>query len=162
VTLDTVVGGGDSGPMPIWVHYYFNARDELVGVNLGAGSACPFIATAFDGGAFVEHGEILTDLRRPALEATQSLATAGPAHCTRVVVRVLERKPETTYLDQLGLDVAGMRLAPAGCPGADYCADDGIYRRLERDQSIDLAFDLPPGTDCRSARVIANGYYLPY
>jgi len=162
VTLDVILGGGDSGPMPFWVHYYFDARDHLVGVNVGAGSACPFIATSFDGGAFVEHGEILTDLRRPALEATQRLATTGPAHCTHAIVRVLERKPETTYLDSLELDLGGVRLAPAGCPGAAYCADDGAYHRLERDQSIDIAFELPPGTDCRTAHVVANGYYVPY
>lgn len=162
VTLDTIHGGGDSGPMPFWIHFYFDDFDKLVGANVGSGSACPYITTSFDGGAYVEHGEILRNLWRPALEATQQLATPGPAQCRRVVVRVSERKPETTYLDSLELDVDGTRIAPTGCPGAAYCADDGTYQRLERDTSIDLAFALPAGVDCRSARVVANGHYVPY
>ena len=75
---------------------------------------------------------------------------------------MLERKPETTYLDSIALEVDGVVLAPAACPGAAYCADDGNYHLLERDRSIDVPFDLTPGADCRTARVIANGYYVPY
>ena len=162
VKLDVVIGGGDSGPMAIWIDFFFDASDKIFGVNLGAGSACPFIATSFDGAPFVERGEILTDLRSPSLEATQDLSAAGPARCTRAIVRVLERKPETTYLDSIALEVDGVALAPVGCPGAAYCSDDGVYHQIEQDRSIDVAFDLPRGADCRSARVIANGYYVPY
>lgn len=160
VTLE--ISHHDPNLIPFWVHFYFDARDGLVAVNLGSGAACPFVATSFDGGAFVEHGEILTELRRPALEATQSIAAAGPDHCARAIVRVIERKFETTYLDSLELDLAGVRVVPASCPGPAYCADDGIYQHIDHGQSLDVVFDLPHGSDCRSARIVANGYYVPY
>jgi hypothetical protein len=144
-----------------WIDFDFSARDELVGVNLGQGSACPFVATSFDGGPFVEHGTILTNLHAATLEATQSLALAGPAACHRVVVRVTEREPETTYLDAIAIAIDGTRVVPASCPGAAYCSDDGVYHRLERGERIDVELALPPGTDCSALRVLADGYYVP-
>lgn len=153
---------GQRGVLPTWSELWFDSDRKLRGVNLTGGSACPFVAVSIDGGDFVEHGEILRNLRAPALEATQSLAIPAAGSCRRVTVRLLERKPETTHLDRVALEIGGRRIAPSDCGARPICEDDARYLTLGPGDAIDVNFDLQAGSDCSQLRVIADGYYVPH
>ena len=120
-------------------------------------AACPFVYEVVgDDVRFV--GEILRNLRDKSLETTQTLwlgERAGPA-----TVRLVEQKPETTYLDEVYLDVDGVRVAPRACavvPSLPYCSADGNYHLMAIGDVLELEFDTPGG----KRELVARGYYIP-
>ncbi len=122
-------------------------------------SACPWIYVDGADGP-VRVGEILRDLRGRAAYALQDLALpAADAGAFRV--RVAEEEDEVTFLDEIYLEVDGLRLAPTTCatmaPPA-YCAADHRPFRMVKGDVLDLTFELPRAT---TPTVFARGYYIP-
>jgi hypothetical protein len=123
--------------------------------------ACPFVYVQ-RGSDWIYVGEILRELRDPSLEAHQSLAIPRWAARERVLrVRLAEEKRETTYLDQIYLDVNGHRVAPSGCAQADaWCTEDRARHVLRTGDLLDLEFEIPEGVT-NDLTLWALGYYTP-
>ena len=145
-----------------WIEFTLNdATDELLALLVSA-AACPFVESGVGDEPLVPRGEILRNLFRPALEATQDLPL-DVGDCTRPIhVRLLEKKRELTMLDEIHLAVGGRALAPDACAGTggDACRDDGVYLRLAQGQVLDLTFTIPPEVACSGAVLVANGHYV--
>lgn len=123
-------------------------------------SACPYVYVQ-DGDTERFVGEILRDLRRVKSEAVQSLVLDGGVQH----LRLAEEKPETTYIDDIYLEVDGERVPPIACTAIDppaYCATDGRRFVLHQGESIELSF----ATDCADrsceTKLVARGYYVPH
>lgn len=119
--------------------------------------ACPYVYR-LDGSEAGFVGEVLRDQRHPELEATDRLPL-GPVPAGPLRLRLLELKPETTLLDAIFVEVNGVRVAPASCPGSAWCTDDGTYETLHSHAGLDLVFPIP---EAGTATVVADGYYLPH
>lgn len=122
-------------------------------------AACPFVyVVGSDREMFV--GEILRNLRRPALYAQQSLAlprTEGPLR-----IRIAEEKKEVTYLDEVHVLADGQRIQPRSCRQISqwaYCRADDLPHLLHESESLTLEFDLPRGAS--QIELVASGYYVP-
>ena len=117
-------------------------------------SACPFVYEVKDGKPQLV-GEILRNVRyTPAL---QSLSLGEGQGAT---IRLTEEKPEVTFLDEIYLDVDGVRVAPATCkadPKLPYCAADGRYHVMSTGAVLPLVFEAEAG----KRTLFARGYYNP-
>jgi len=143
--------------------------DELVGVWMSGGAACPYVYTLQADGSYLKEGEILRDLRRLALESVQSLVLSTlvkPGE--ELTVQLREEKREITYLDNVWLDLCGTRIQPrqcatsiAGIARPDYCDADNIYDEIKLGEFRDLFFGVPSSTTCKSVSLVAEGYYVP-
>jgi hypothetical protein len=122
-------------------------------------AACPLVYVVSDGGLELR-GEILRDLRGQSAYAAQTLAV-GSDDDGELVVRLAEEKPEVTYLDEIYLEVDGIRIPPRTCtvpsPRPDYCLADGVPFVMREGESLELTFDAS-GPD---ALLHAAGYYVP-
>jgi hypothetical protein len=119
-------------------------------------SACPFVYEVVDGKPqFV--GEILRNLRYSSREALQSLWLGEG---TGAAIDLTEEKPEITFVDELYLDVDGVRVPPKACvadPSLAYCAADGRYHVMTTGDRLRLEFDAKAG----KRNLFARGYYNP-
>jgi hypothetical protein len=117
-------------------------------------SACPFVYEIVDGQP-VFMGEILRNIRYTS--ALQGLAIGKG---TGARIRLTEEKPEITFVDELYLEVDGVRVAPKACgtdPTLAYCSADGRYHVMTRGDVLMLDFDAKPGM----RQLFARGYYTP-
>lgn len=125
-------------------------------------SACPFVYVEGPAGeAFA--GEILRDLRGRAAHALQPLELA-PVDGDVLRLRIAEEKPETTFLDELYLEVDGVVVRPAACAGdvaPAYCRADGVPLVLRQGDELAVELRLPAGAARRALRLMARGYYVP-
>ena len=122
-------------------------------------AAGPFVYRLGDGEPQLL-GEILRNVRGAAAATVQSLAVEGRGE-GRVEVRLSEQKPEVTYLDEVFLEVDGVRVEPQACRAAAapaYCAADGRNHLMGEGDALDLQFVTPPHA---AARLVARGYYVP-
>jgi hypothetical protein len=120
-------------------------------------AACPFVYL-LEGDRATFAGEILRNLRGFDAYALQELALPARAgHGVRV--RLTEEKDEVTYLDEIYLEVDGVRFEPTSCATRStlFCRADHRAHVMRRGDSLELAFDAPPGT----TRLYARGYYVP-
>jgi len=123
-------------------------------------AACPFVDVVDEGGTTRRAGEILRDLRGAGAYALQSLPLLG-ATARTWHVRLSEEKAETTYLDELYVEVDGERVAPRACDATSpaYCAADHVPYLVRRGETLDVVFDLPESS--ASPELFARGYYVP-
>jgi len=147
--------------------FYMGKPGELLGVATGC-AACPYVYTRQADGSYLKEGEILRELRRPALETVQSLVLRTPVKPGQTfTVQLREEKRETTYLDTVWLDLCGTKILPNTCGPArkahrlNYCDADNIYDVFKLGESRELSFDIPVSTTCDSALLFAEGYYVP-
>jgi hypothetical protein len=132
-------------------------RNRIVGVSQML-SACPLVyIVSVHGKQYV--GEILRNLARPELEHSQALGIQLPC-AARVELEIAEQKRETTHLDAIALVAGDLVLAPDACSGA-LCSNDGVALTLDQGESIRISFTLPAAARCASAKLIANGHYVP-
>ena len=127
-------------------------------------SACPFVDVERDG-RWRRAGEILRELRRPALEAWQPLALPSVAGGATLRIRLSEEKPETTYLDAIHLSIDGAPVRPVTCQAARppaYCESDGAYAVLPAGSELVLEFQLPATPGRPHLELWAEGHYLPH
>jgi len=119
-------------------------------------SACPFVYEVVDGTpVFV--GEILRDIRYRDNAALQPLSLGRGAGAR---IRLTEEKPEITFVDEIYLDVDGVRVAPAACvadPTLAYCTADGRYHVMVTGDALSLDFVATTGM----RQLFARGYYNP-
>jgi len=122
-------------------------------------AACPYVLV--DTGAGLRFvGESLRNLAGRARAGEDALALPAIAAGQREVVVVLEEvKPETTYLDALSLDFAGVRVAPRGCGAA--CVVDDAPEVIALGQRRRFVFDVPAGF-AGAPVLYARGYYQPF
>jgi hypothetical protein len=127
-------------------------------------AACPFVYLRDAAGDFVVQGEILRNLNREALAASQTLALGPAAGAETVVVELREEKDEITFLDEVHLEVGGVAILPDEC-GSDgaFCAVDGAHHLLRRGDVLRLTFAVGAAATATSRpRLVASGYYLPF
>lgn len=123
-------------------------------------AACPYVlADTGSGLRFV--GESLRNLVGAERATEDALTLPAVAAGTREVVVVLEEvKGETTYLDAIAVDFAGVRVAPRACAGA-ACTADGQHDSFRLGERRRFVFDVPAGFT--GAPVLyARGFYLPF
>ena len=129
-------------------------------------AACPFAYTLDEGGDFAYRGEILRELRSRWRARTQSLEI--PFHLDpdgNVRVRLVEEKAETTYLDEVYVELNGAIVRAQGCAEdapRSYCTADGVYEVLRQGDSLTVSFR--PGMSASSSETVtlwASGYYVP-
>lgn len=129
-------------------------------------AACPFVYAVDAHGAH-RLGEVLRNLRGADAYALQSLAVpdglAGAASdaTDAIAIRISEEKPEVTFLDEVYVDVGGVRVEPRACSTAAppaYCAADGVPYVLREGDVLDLDF---AATVDGPTAVFARGYYVP-
>jgi len=131
-------------------------------------AACPVVYVKERDG-MGRRGEILRDLRAPALARNQSLALGLPARFveprgdgSRVTLELREEKAETTYLDAVTLEVDGVHYAPLGCSGAGrHCLADGVHHVMRQGETLRLTFDTAAWRPGAAVRLWAQGYYVP-
>lgn len=119
-------------------------------------SACPYVYVVDDAGAHLQ-GEILRNVRGAAAATRQSLAVG--THAGPVKIRIAEEKAEVTFIDELYVEVDGIRIAPTACaevPAPAYCAADGKHHVLREGDRLDLVFEASG-----AAILVAGGYYIP-
>lgn len=117
-------------------------------------SACPFVYEIVDGKQQLI-GEILRNVRyQPALQALWLGEGQG------ATIRLTEEKPEVTFLDEIYLEVDGVRVSPAACiadPKLAYCSADERYHVMSTGAVLPLEFAGPKG----KRNLFARGYYNP-
>lgn len=133
-------------------------------INCAELPACPYVYVIDAVGTSTLAGEILRNLRRESLYATQTL-TLGmiPSGQHSLHVRVAEQRPESTYLDSVGLRVGDRLIKPDACRGVDvpaYCVQDQQMQILREGDTLELTFTLD-GNAASSPSLEASGYYLP-
>lgn len=150
--------GCESG---VWLVLVYDEADKLAAIEWML-SACPLVYR-IDGERLRYEGELIRNLARPGAEMTRRLRVSEPPCAGTVRYRIREDKRETTWLDQVALDVDGAVLHPIECAGREgaICANDGVRRRLDRGDWIDVSFAIPAGARCRRVAVVGNGHYLP-
>ena len=110
-------------------------------------------------------GEILKNQRSRDLYREDLLELGSFAQNEHLRVRLVELKPETTFLDSISIVVSDMdkgvhEQLPQACSqeNYDHCATDKVFTVIEQGESLDLDFDVPvQGT----VWLKATGYYLP-
>ena len=122
-------------------------------------AACPVVYVVGAAGE-VRVGEILRDLRGAAADALQGLDLAAPSG-SEVRVRLSEEEHEVTRLDEIYLDVDGVRIESRGCAGArsPWCEAGGDRLSLREGDALELVFELPE--DARVLTLFARGHYVP-
>lgn len=122
-------------------------------------AACPYVLVETAAGLrFV--GESLRNLAGVDRAAEDALALPVVAAGQRELVVVLEEvKPETTYLDALGVDFGGVRVAPRACGAA--CAADARPEVIALGQRRRFVFDVP-AVFAGAPVLYARGYYQPF
>lgn len=161
---------GDEEGFSYTITLAIDASDKVLAAE-NFGAACPFVYEQLADGSQHFHGEVLRNLRYSDVEQWQPLALTAPAgRSERIVLRIVEEKAETTYLDALALEVGGEQLLPDACldPGHAQatalhavCANDGNKVQLRRGQAIEVQFTVPASLATAPHRLWANGYYLP-
>jgi hypothetical protein len=123
-------------------------------------AACPFVYVVDANGEARVIGEVLRYVRGAAAYTLQSLDLPEPTAST-LVVRISEEKPEVTYLDEVYVEIGGVRHEPRACATTEppaYCVADHVPYVLREGQSLDLELDV---TATGAAAVFARGYYVP-
>ncbi len=118
-------------------------------------AACPFVYLMQSDGTLALQGEILRNLVGEDAYALQSLPLDGGS----LRVRLAEEKREVTYLDEIYVEVDGVRVEPRACDDAQrpaYCDADHQPFVMREGDALDLAFEATG-----EARLFARGYYLP-
>src|SRR5262249_12617335 len=116
----------------------------------------------FDTGEWTRSFVTLVNRRAASLRGTdvKDLGSVR-AHGDVVRVRVYEAEEETTYLDELVLDVGGVHIAPAH--EARLASADEQAVSLDYGQSIVLDLVVPgAGDGAVQASLVAHGHYVPY
>ncbi len=139
-----------------WTGTAFEQHSRVVGAHKPElCAACPFVFRV-DGDQPTFLGEILRNQSEVRLQRPDPLAL-GPVNHSSLVLRLVELKPETTFLDHIYVEVDGTRYAPSDC-GA-HCTADHQYTRIDHATAVDLHFAIDrPGT----ATLVADGDYLPH
>ncbi len=145
-----------------WVHGTRSTREERTDTDqiqvCDQLAACPFVYRV-EGGEETFVGEVLRDIRGSENATLQPLAigqtTGGAVH-----FRLREEKEEVTFLDELYVEVDGVRLDPVSCAGGDgaYCAADGRPHVMRPGDELDVRFELPASGELT---IWARGYYVP-
>lgn len=161
---------GDEEGFSYTITLAIDASDKVLAAE-NFGAACPFVYEQLADGSQHFHGEVLRNLRYSDVEQWQPLALTAPAgRSERIVLRIVEEKAETTYLDALALEVGDEQILPDACldPGHvqatalhAVCANDGYKVQLRRGQFIEVQFTVPASLALARHRLWANGYYLP-
>lgn len=142
-------------------------RDVVRVRNPDECAACPYVYVVEPGGTLAFRGEILRNLNRPELEGRQSLPLGSAAQLVArglVTVELAEEKAETTFLDEVHLQVGDARVAPRECAGAAapaFCAADGAYQVLRQGERLRLTFAVDGAGGADPVRLVADGFYLP-
>lgn len=153
-----------------WEKHWALRNDKLVKIydktkgkyNPQECAACPYVYVHSGSGWFFV-GEVLRNLHSPSLESTQALELPLTAVKNgRVRVRIAERKPEITHLDDVYLDVDGQHVLPTQCAQRTlFCGMDNQRLSLSKGESIELDFVLPEGAPPKTLHLWAKGYYVP-
>lgn len=101
-------------------------------------------------------GEILRNQHRVEDERSDRLEV-GELDAGRHRFKMLELKPETTFLDGIALEVDGVAISPVDC--GLHCDDDGQYTRIDAGMELELMFEVPASGH---AVLVADGFYLPH
>jgi hypothetical protein len=119
--------------------------------------SCPHLA-AWDGAAFAPRGEVLRDVRGPAMERSERTPIEARVEGRAIRLRLSEDEDEVSHVDALQIEVDGKLIAP---DALDLAAADHAYRELHEGDAVELRFpvDLPDGPV--SIVVVATGYYVP-
>jgi hypothetical protein len=124
---------------------------------VGEGS-CPYLFTWIEGewqsnGVFLyaassKERERSEQIRLPAFEG---------------LLRIVERDPETSYIDELVVSAVSPRGLRRCIPrNATLALRDGRYLVLQRGESLDVAYDCPGGlAQDAQYTATASGYYMP-
>ena len=134
-------------------------RDSYVVVYTASGlmeaGSCPYLYVRSRGGAWQLHGVFLYAASSRERERTEHFdidAFDG-------TLRVVERDPETSYIDELVVLSGERRCVPRD---ARLAARDGRYVVLRTGDVLDVAYDCRGGIDPLARhRVVASGYYVP-
>lgn len=152
VGIDEVVYGRGAGGMFVSKGQHPSGRTFDCN-NL---SACPFVYVVGADGAH-RVGEVLRNLRGAGAYALQSLELPEGA----TTIRISEEKSEVTFLDEIYVEIGGVRVEPRACSAAAppaYCAADGEPYVMRQGDVLDL--DVDATVDGPTA-VFARGYYVP-
>jgi hypothetical protein len=125
--------------------------------------SCPWISIFdFESGEWTRSFVTLVNRRAASLRGTDVKDLGSVyAHGDVVRVRVYENEEETTHLDELVLDVGGVRIAPAR--EARLARADAQDIVLDHGQSIVVDFIVPgAGDGAVHASLVAHGHYIPY
>ncbi len=124
-------------------------------------SACPYVYVE-NGESEVFVGEILRYLVGKRSYQLQSLPLP-PTTAGTLVVRLSEEKDEKTYLDEIYVEVDGIRIDPNSCANKTatksmYCSEDLDFYTMVKGDSRRFEFKVP-----KSDNVVlwARGYYNP-
>ncbi len=118
-------------------------------------AACPFV-DVIENGRVRRVGEILRNVRGAAASTLQSLAMPGGVS----TIRISEEKREVTYLDEIYLELDGVRTSPRSCDVAmppAYCVADGEPFVMHQGDTLELEF----AGHAQAAELFARGYYIP-
>jgi hypothetical protein len=122
-------------------------------------AACPYVYVVDAAGAR-RVGEVLRNVRGEAAYTLQSLDLPAPT-ASAMTIRIAEEKPEITYLDEVYVEIDGVRHAPRACaaeaPPA-YCAADHVPYVMREGDALDLELDVAIDG---AAAIFARGYYIP-
>ena len=122
--------------------------------------SCPFLAIRRDG-QMVELGTILTYRSSKALGGTDSITVEAEVVDGKVILELIEREPEISYIDAVAVLGAGEELPPAPDVPAALREVDGAYHTLTIGESIRLGFLSPVKTGTRTVTIRVTGYYIP-
>ena len=110
-------------------------------------------------------GEILKNQNSQELYREDLLELGTFAQNEQLRVRLVELKPETTFLDSISIVVSDAKQEvveqlPDACNQEDYnhCATDKVFTTFEQGEALDLSFKVPIEG---SVWLKATGYYLP-
>ena len=158
------VGSGDIDDYSWEIYFRLEeSTGEVVDAWFGGGAACPFVVVRERRARdvrWIDHGEILRNLRGPDREVHQRLDV--PVTESVVRLRIEERKNEVTYLDELYLEHAGRRVRPVSCArdaSPEWCRDDGRYARIEPGERIAFEVRVPSAWVGQTIALVADGHY---
>jgi hypothetical protein len=124
---------------------------------IGQGS-CPYLFTWVEG-AWRSNGVFLYAASSKERERSEQIRL--PAFDGSL--RIVERDPETSYIDELVVTAVSPRSVSRCIPrNATLMSRDGRYLVLQRGETVDVAYDCPGGL-ARDVlyTVTASGYYIP-
>lgn len=151
------------------ISFDLDRAGKIIGLEIFA-AACPLVYVEHSDGSLDYQGEILRNVVGANWERTQHLTirdavSAGQCPSNgEIRMQMVEAKDETTFLDDVVLEVDGVSIAPRSCDSgstAAYCNDDGRYATMRQGDVVPLVFDLPAGATCGHIALRANGYYAP-
>jgi hypothetical protein len=137
---------------------YSNAPDfcQIFSENL----ACPYVSVLEESG-YTDISEILRNYRYKGMDKYDSIDIPNNfIKNNHLNIRIQERKPEITYIDEMYIVVNGTRINPRICSDK-IRMNDNDYLTLEKDDSIVLDFELPAVSEIKSVKIYAKGYYVP-